>query len=66
MTDKKNGDFDTYAIFYAITPESERSDIYRYFKSSDDESGWTEIDVNEWNQRVQMSEKLRTEINNEN
>lgn len=70
LTDKKNGDFDTYAILYIITPEGDRVDIYRYFKSSDDESGWTEIDCDEYHERVSMAIKLMEssteDANNEN
>ena len=49
LTDKKNGDFDTRGIFYAIKPDSEKIEINRFFKES--ENGWDEIDEVEYNER---------------
>lgn len=49
LTDKKNGDFDTRGIFYAIKPDGEKIEINRFFKESED--GWNEIDETEYNQR---------------
>lgn len=53
LTDKKNGDFDTVGIFYALKTENgkqERIEIHRFFKESegDEESGWTEISKEEY------------------
>ena len=48
LTDPKNGDFDTKAIFYCITPDGEKVDINRYFKDAPTESGWKEIDLDEF------------------
>ncbi len=42
LTDRKNGDFDTVGIFYAIKPDGEKIEINRFFKESED--GWKEID----------------------
>ena len=49
MTNKKNGDFDTRGIFYAIKPDGEKIEINRFFKESKD--GWDEIDEAEYNER---------------
>lgn len=49
LTDKKNGDFDTRGIFYAIKPDGEKIEINRFFKESED--GWDEIDETEYNER---------------
>ena len=49
LTNKKNGDFDTRGIFYAIKPDGEKIEINRFFKESKD--GWDEIDEAEYNER---------------
>ena len=49
LTDRKNGDFDTVGIFYAIKPDGEKIEINRFFKESED--GWDEIDEVEYNER---------------
>ena len=49
LTNKKNGDFDTRGIFYAIKPDGEKIEINRFFKESKD--GWDEIDETEYNER---------------
>lgn len=46
LYDPKNGDFDTIAIKYIITPEDKVVGIHRYFKESD--SGFVEIDWEEY------------------
>ena len=49
LTDKKNGDFDTRGVFYAVKPDGEKIEINRFFKESED--GWDEIDEDEYNKR---------------
>ena len=49
LIDKKNGDFDTRGIFYAIKPDGEKVEINRFFKESED--GWDEIDEDQYNKR---------------
>lgn len=49
LTDRKNGDFDTRAIFYAIRPDGERIAINRFFKEG--ETGWDEITEEEYRER---------------
>lgn len=52
LTDKKNGDFDTVGIFYAVMPDSERIEINRFFKESTD--NWEEISLIEYTNRKNM------------
>lgn len=52
LTDRKNGDFDTKAIWSVEDPDGEKTYIGRFFKES--ESGWVEINVSEWNERLAM------------
>lgn len=65
LTDRKNGDFDTLGILYAIMPDGERMDIYRYFKESysdDGWDGWDEIDELKYNERkAQHFERISRE-----
>lgn len=49
LTDRKNGDFDTVGIFYAIKPDGEKVEINRFFKESEDD--WKEIDEAEYIKR---------------
>lgn len=56
LTDKKNGDFDTVGVFYALRTEAgkqEKIDINRFFRvPEDDEPGaWTEISKEEYDER---------------
>ena len=52
LTDRKNGDFDTIAVFYVKFPDGTTKDINRYFK--DVPNGWEEIDSYEYMSRVDM------------
>lgn len=52
LTDKKNGDFDTVGIFYAIMPDGERVEINRFFKESP--NNWEEISLIEYTNRKNM------------
>ena len=52
LTDRKNGDFDTIAVFYVKLPDGTTKDINRYFK--DVPNGWDEIDSYEYMSRVNM------------
>lgn len=64
LTDRKNGDFDTRAIHYAIRPNGERIEINQYFKEG--EKNWEPILKEEFLQRLEMQnmhladEKLRS------
>lgn len=53
LTDKKNGDYDTMGILYAVKPDGERIQIDRYFK--DGEENFDEIDADEYNERKMLS-----------
>lgn len=58
LTDRKNGDFDSIAIYYIDTPEGERVQVNRYFKEGrENDEPWTEITIDEWLERVEMEEK---------
>lgn len=60
LTDRKNGDFDTIAIYYIITPEGDRVDVYRYFRDGyEGEEPWVEIDSAEWDERYAKHEARR-------
>lgn len=51
LTDKKNGDFDTYAIF-SIEKDNEVIEINRFFKCDDGiDEDWVEISVSEFEKR---------------
>lgn len=61
LTDKKNGDFDTVGIYYALKEENgeqKRIEINRFFREGEpDESGkWIEISVEEYEKRRAASE----------
>lgn len=57
LTDRKNGDFDTLGVLYAVKPDGERVDIYRYFDGSGE--GWREIDYDEYKERLELDKKRR-------
>ena len=62
LTDRKNGDFDTVGIYYVIAPDGERVDVNRYFKDSETDSGFEEIDVDEYKARKELAEmRIRKE-----
>lgn len=60
LTDKKNGDFDTRGIFYAVKPDGEKIEINRFFKESKD--GWDEIDETEYNQRKSILVQIKMKL----
>ena len=67
LTDKKNGDFDTVGVFYALKTEDgkrEKIEINRFFREpeGDEEGNWTEMDVNEFhgNATLVYDEPLNT------
>jgi hypothetical protein len=56
LTDKKNGDFDTVGVFYAVKTENgeqQRVEINRFFREpkGDEKGGWTEISKEEYEER---------------
>lgn len=67
LTDRKNGDFDTKAVYYAELPNGTRVDINRYFceppKDHDGELyyGWLEINEEEFKQRKILHDKREAE-----
>lgn len=65
LTDPKNGDFDTEAVLYIITPTGEKKEINRYFREPNDGEqttykGWVEIGYDEYAER-KLLDKLRKE-----
>lgn len=50
IVDPKNEEFDTLAIFHAISPDKGRIEINRFFKETEDGT-WNEIDASEYNER---------------
>lgn len=68
LTDKKNGDFDTVGVFYALKTENgkqERIEINRFFRApkGDEKGAWTEISKDEYMQR--KDKRLNTFIKKE-
>ena len=62
LTDKKNGDFDTVGVFYALKTENgkqEKIEINRFFRAPKDneECSWVEISKEEYMQRKLESER---------
>jgi hypothetical protein len=47
LTDRKNGDFDTRALLYVITPDGDRIDLNVY-KTDDGKGGWKRITKEEY------------------
>ena len=52
LTDPKNGDFDTVAIWYVKKPNGDREEINRFFKEGEED--WVEIDDTEYQKRKEM------------
>ena len=68
LTDKKNGDFDTVGVFYALKTENdkqEKIEINRFFREpkEGEEGRWTEISKEEYMQR--RDKRLNTFLNKE-
>ena len=57
LVDPNNGDFDTKGFFYLIKPDGERVEINMFYKEQDE--GWAEIGVEEYNDRKIKSEARR-------
>lgn len=63
LTDRKNGDFDTMGILYILDNAGERKEVNRYF--AEEEEGWREIELPEYEQRRQMdAERRKEEVEN--
>lgn len=68
LTDPKNGDFDTEAVLYLITPDGEKVDINRYFREpykgeTPTYKGWVEITLEEYLQRKELDRKRSETVN---
>lgn len=60
LTDKKNGDFDTVGVFYALATtdgKQQKIDINRFFREpkSDEKGGWIEISKEEYYKRKEAA-----------
>lgn len=58
LADLRNGDFDTVGIIYYQTDDG-KEDIKRYFKALSNNSGWKEINFDEYMKRKVMADKLK-------
>ena len=67
LTDKKNGDFDTVGVFYALKTENghqEKIEINRFFKEL--KGDWVEITRREYSERKKLiTENTKTYISEE-
>lgn len=69
LTDRKNGDFDTKAILYILTPKKERVEVNRFFREPHEGEdptylGWVEIDREEFEERRKLEkERIKAESN---
>lgn len=66
LTDKKNGDFDTVGVFYALVTtdgKQQKIDINRFFREpkSDEKGSWIEISKDEYYERKETARKLKDE-----
>lgn len=63
LTDPKNGDFDTLAVYYILKPDGEKVTVNRYFKDgSTVYGGWDEISPKEYKERKEMDRIRRAEL----
>lgn len=58
LTDPKNGDYDTIAVYYILKPDGEKHFINRYFKDGNMFYGWNEISQEEFDERKQLSYEI--------
>lgn len=67
LTDPKNGDFDTIAVYYILKPDGEKIEVNRYFKEGGNLYGcWDEISLEEYKERKEMDMKRREEFEKNN
>lgn len=60
LTDPKNGDFDTLAVYYIMKPDGEKVEVNRYFKDGNTVyDGWDEISLKEYKERKEMDRQRR-------
>ena len=63
LTDPKNGDFDTLAVYYILKPDGEKFYVNRYFKEGGTVYGcWNEISLEEYEERKEMDMKRREKL----
>lgn len=67
LTDPRNGDFDTIAVYYILKPDGEKIEVNRYFKEGGNLYGrWDEISLEEYEERKEMDMKRREEFEKNN
>lgn len=67
LTDPKNRDFDTIAVYYILKPDGEKIEVNRYFKEGGNLYGcWDEISLEEYKERKEMDMKRREEFEKNN
>lgn len=67
LTDPKNGDFDTLAVYYILKPDGEKVYVNRYFKEGGTVYGcWDEISLGEYKERKEMDRRRREELEKNN
>lgn len=59
LTDRKNGDFDTKAVYCIVTPDGDKITVDRYF--AENGNSWQEISLEEFRKRVDMHNKRERE-----
>ena len=59
LTDRKNGDFDTKAVYCIVTPDGDKFAVNRYFAENGND--WQEISPEEFRKRVDMHNKRERE-----
>ena len=63
LTDPKNGDLDTLAVYYILKPDGEKVTVNRYFKDGRTVyGGWDEISLKEYKERKEMDRQRREEL----
>ena len=65
LTDPKNGDFDTVGIFYIKKPNGEKIEVNRFFKEADNETGWEEIRIAEYEDRMDLDKARKEALQSE-
>lgn len=63
LTDPKNGDYDTIAVYYIVKPDGERVEVNRYFKEGNSVYGcWDEIGDFEYMIRERIDRQRREKL----
>lgn len=63
LTDPKNGDFDTVGVYHIKKPNGDKVEVNRWFKEADTETGWEEIRIAEYEERMDLDTARREALN---